>query len=32
MRNDDDTIEPVRVIVKFRKYLFQSNINLNETN
>ncbi|CAF0826552.1 unnamed protein product [Adineta steineri] len=29
MRNDD---EPVRVIVKFRKYLFQSDMNLNETN
>ncbi|CAF3793426.1 unnamed protein product [Adineta steineri] len=27
MRNDD---EPVRVIVKFRKYLFQSDMNLNE--
>ena len=27
-RND----EPVRVILKFRKYLFQSDVNLNETN
>jgi hypothetical protein len=31
MRNDDGG-EPVRVILKFRKYLFQSDVNLNETN
>ncbi len=31
-RNIDESIEPVRVILKFRKYLFQSEINLNETN
>jgi len=31
-RNVDESIEPVRVILKFRKYLFQSEINLNETN
>lgn len=31
LRNDDESIEPVRVIVKFRKYLFQSDVNLNET-
>jgi hypothetical protein len=32
MKNDDESIEPVRVILKFRKFLFQSNINLDETN
>jgi hypothetical protein len=32
MKNDDESIEPVRVILKFRKYLFQSDVNLNETN
>lgn len=29
-RNDDPSIEPVRVILKFRKYLFQSDVNLSE--
>jgi hypothetical protein len=32
MKNNDESIEPVRVILKFRKYLFQSDINLDETN
>jgi len=32
MKNDDESIEPVRVILKFRKFLFQSDINLDETN
>ncbi|CAF3431042.1 unnamed protein product [Rotaria sp. Silwood1] len=32
MKNDDESIESVRVILKFRKYLFQSNINLDQTN
>ncbi|CAF0859728.1 unnamed protein product [Rotaria sordida] len=32
MKNDDESIEPVRVILKFRKYLFQSDINLDQTN
>lgn len=31
MKKDHESIEPVRVILKFRKYLFQSDINLNET-
>lgn len=31
MKNDGETIEPVRVILKFRKYLFQSDIKLDET-
>ncbi|CAF1588157.1 unnamed protein product [Adineta ricciae] len=31
MKNDDESTEPVRVILKFRKYLFQSDINLNES-
>ncbi len=32
LRNDDESIEPVRVILKFRKFLFQSDLNLDETN
>ncbi|CAF2126564.1 unnamed protein product [Rotaria magnacalcarata] len=31
-KNDDESIEPVRVILKFRKYLFQSDANLDQTN
>ncbi|CAF3314623.1 unnamed protein product [Rotaria socialis] len=31
-KNDDESIEPVRVILKFRKYLFQSDANLDQIN
>ena len=31
IRNDGESTESVRVILKFRKYLFQSDINLNES-